>query len=1092
MRLPSALRSSIALGLLGAVLCAQGSGTVASQRKISHTAGGPNRPVLENGDQFGRSVAVLGDLDGSGFADLAVGAHADDDGGEDVGAVYVFRRGANQALLGRQKISALEGGFTGQLDPLDGFGRAIGALGDLDGDGIPDLAIGANEDDDGGTNRGAVYVCFLNADGTVRAHQKISSTAGGFAGPLDNHDQFGRSIAGLGDLDGDGVRDMAVGAIYDDDGISNAGAVWVLFLRADGTVKASQKISATQGGFTYPLMVQNAFGMSLATLGDVNGDGVVDVVVGAIGGSVGGFQAGAAHVLLLRTDGTVAGRAVINNTPSGGLFGELEQFDQFGFSVAGVGDVDGDGVPDLAAGAITDDDVVQAGGAAYVVFLHADGSHKAHQKINPVNGGFTGVLDPFDWFGSSCTGLGDFDGDGIPDLAVGARFDDDGGGNRGAIYLLFLNGSTAAPVADFVGSPLAGAAPLRVDFTDQSTGSVDGWSWDFGDGGSSALQDPSHTYASAGTYTVSLTASGPGGSDSETRVDYVTVGDAVSPPVAGFVGSPLSGDAPLLVDFTDLSTGSVTAWSWDFGDGESSTMQDPSHLYAVAGTYTVSLTVTGPGGSDTDTRVDYVTASEPAPVADFVGSPLSGDAPLRVDFTDFSTGTVTTWSWDFGDGGSSALQNPSHTYTTPGTYTVSLTVTGPGGSDTRTAVDYVTAGEPAPVADFVGTPLSGDAPLLVAFTDLSTGSVTTWSWDFGDGGSSALQSPSHTYASAGTYTVSLTVTGPGGSDTKTAVDYVTAGEPAPVADFMASPTAGPAPLSVAFTDLSAGAVDAWSWDFGDGSSSSEQDPTHVYTSTGTYTVALTASGPGGSTTETKVDLIAVSAVAPMAVFEADPTAGFAPLTVVFTDLSTGEIDAWAWDFGDGEVSSEASPTHLYATRGEYLATLTVGGPGGSSSASTTIEVTLDPMTGIVEYGCGTNPDGSLLVIEGPAILGEVLRLGVDNPLGTQAVGSVPVLFGAMAPAPGFPCGPEIRGLGMAGPGAFGEILLALSPPPFVRLVGSPWGGAGTPTVFGMAVPDDPGLAGMAVHFQGLMLDPSPGAGVPLGLTIGLRVIVQNP
>jgi len=1168
-------RVLFAAWLLGAVLSAQGPGTVRFDRKVSHTAGGPNRPVLDDGDQFGRSITRVGDLDGNGFADLAVGAHGDDDGGADVGAVWIFRMGAGPSILARQKISLLAGGFAGQLDPVDGFGRAIGALGDLDGDGIPDLAIGANEDDDGGTNRGAVYVCFLNADGTVRAHQKISSTAGGFAGPLDNQDQFGRSIAGLGDLDGDGVRDMAVGAIYDDDGVSNAGAVWVLFLRADGTVKASQKISLTQGGFTYPLTVQSAFGMSVANLGDVNGDGVVDLGVGAIGGSVGAFQSGAVHVLLLRTDGTVASCRVINGTREGGLLHELDQYDQFGFSVGSLGDVDGDTVPDLVSGAITDDDVVQAGGAVYVVFLNLDGSHKGHQKINAVNGGFTRELDAFDWFGSACGGLGDLDGDGNPDLGVGARFDDDGGLNRGAVYLLFLNarssvpvaeltgsprsgdapltvaftdlstgvvtdrswdfgdggsstesdpshtyltpgtytvslsvsgptGSdartaidyvtvddpTIAPVADFVGSPLAGPAPLQIDLTDLTTGSVSAWSWDFGDGSSSALQSPSHTYASAGTYTVSLTASGPGGSDTKTAVDYVAVAEPA--PVVDFEGSPLSGDLPLSVDFTDRSAGTVTAWSWDFGDGGSSALQNPSHIYASAGTYAVSLTASGPGGSDTKSVAGYVTVHDPAvaPVADFVGSPLAGPAPLQVVFTDLSTGSVTGWSWDFGDGGSSTQQNPAHTYASAGTYTVSLTTSGPGGSDTRTVVDYVTVTDPAPAADFAGSPLSGVAPLAVAFTDLSAGAITTRAWTFGDGAGSMEQHPSHAYASAGTYTVSLTVTGPGGSDTKTAVDYVTVGEPAPTAEFTASPTAGPAPLSVAFTDLSTGVVDAWSWDFGDGSSSSERHPVHVYAATGTYAVSLTASGPGGSTTETKPDMIAVSATAPKAAFDASPTSGFAPLSVAFTDLSTGAIDAWSWDFGDGQVSSEASPTHAYASRGDHLAQLTVTGPGGSSSASTTIEVTLDPMTGIVEYGCGTNPDGSLVVVQGPAVPGEPLGLGVDNPLGTQGVGSIPVLYGAVAPAAGFPCGPLISGLGMAGSGSPGELLLALSPPPVVRVVGSPWGGVGVPSEFGFVVPPDAGLVGATVYFQALLIDPRPGARVRVGLTIGLAVEIQ--
>ena len=163
----------------------------------------------------------------------------------------------------------------------------------------------------------------------------------------------------------------------------------------------------------------------------------------------------------------------------------------------------------------------------------------------------------------------------------------------------------------------------------------------------------------------------------------------------------------------------------------------------------------------------------PEPISDFMGSPPLGKTPLAVYFEDLSTGEITSWSWDFGDAGTSPAQNPSHTYNTPGTYTVSLTVTGPGGSDTEIKTDYITVTPPAPVADFSADPTSGTAPLAVNFTDLSTGSITNWSWNFGDGGTSTEQNPTHTYNTAGTYTVSLTVTGPGGSDTETKIDYIT-------------------------------------------------------------------------------------------------------------------------------------------------------------------------------------------------------------------------------------------------------------------------------------------------------------------------------
>ena len=151
-----------------------------------------------------------------------------------------------------------------------------------------------------------MWVLFLNADGTVRSHQKISDTQGGFTGILDNEDLFGFSVASLGDLDGDGVGDFGgVGAHFDDDGGQDGGAVWILFLNTDGTVKSHQKISDTAGGFTGSLDDHDLFGRSVASLGDLDGDGVTDLGVGAIWDDDGGENRGAVWILFLNADGTV-------------------------------------------------------------------------------------------------------------------------------------------------------------------------------------------------------------------------------------------------------------------------------------------------------------------------------------------------------------------------------------------------------------------------------------------------------------------------------------------------------------------------------------------------------------------------------------------------------------------------------------------------------------------------------------------------------------------------------------------------------------------------------------------------------------------
>jgi PKD repeat protein len=212
---------------------------------------------------------------------------------------------------------------------------------------------------------------------------------------------------------------------------------------------------------------------------------------------------------------------------------------------------------------------------------------------------------------------------------------------------------------------------------------------------------------------------------------------------------------------------------WDFGDGNTSNFQHPQHIYVTPGLYTVSLTATGPGGSDTHTKPDYINVHYPAPSADFIGGPTIGVPPLSVFFTDLSSGTIDTWSWDFGDGNTSNTQNPTHEYNAVGSYTVSLTVTGPGGNDDEIKLDYITVSDLPPMADFSGDPSSGFFPLTVNFTDLSSGGISNWKWYFGDGNTASTQNPSHVYENSGNYTVSLSLTGPGGTDSIAKENYIT-------------------------------------------------------------------------------------------------------------------------------------------------------------------------------------------------------------------------------------------------------------------------------------------------------------------------------
>ena len=433
--------------------------------------------------------------------------------------------------------------------------------------------------------------------------------------------------------------------------------------------------------------------------------------------------------------------------------------------------------------------------------------------------------------------------------------------------ILLLGCPGTGPTALFTASPTSGAAPLSVAFTDLSTpGSspITAWAWDFGDGTTSTEQHPSHTYANAGSYGVSITVTTDVGTASESKADYITVNVL---PEAAFSASPTSGIAPLEVAFTDASTpGSspITAWVWDFGDGTTSTEQHPAHTYTEAGTYDVSLTVSSAAGSATETRTQYVAVAA-LPAAAFSASPTAGLGPLAVIFTDASTpgsSPITAWAWDFGDGGSSAEQNPSHTYTAPGVYAVALTVTTEVGSVTETRPGYITV-TALPTPDFSALPTSGIAPLTVGFTDLSTpgtSPITGWVWLFGDGESSSEQNPVHTYTHPGTYSVTLTVASEVGSVSVNKADFIVVRE-LPTAAFSATPTSGTAPLNVMFTDASTPGsfpITAWAWDFGDGGTSTEQHPTHTYTAQGSYSMSLTVTTDVGSNSETKTDFIVIN------------------------------------------------------------------------------------------------------------------------------------------------------------------------------------------------------------------------------------------
>jgi len=348
-------------------------------------------------DLFGSALAPVGDLNGDGTIDFAVGAPGDDHGGPSRGAVWILLRDADGDLIGQHAIRSGEAAMAALTDN-ERIGSALACLGDLDGDGRPELAVGGNP---GAGALGTVRILSLAADGSVHHEQRISESLAGFGGDLDLGDRFGSSLGTLGDFDGDGVADLAVGASGDDDGGSNSGALWLLFLDTDASVLSELKISRTSGGFGGGLTNGDNLGSAVCRIGDLDSDGVDDLAVGASAG-VGGVGAnGALFVLFLNANGTVRAQQLVTYSPN-----------QAGFGSAAVplGDLDGDGVLDLAVGAAT------ATGTVFVLFLNADGTVRAQHGIQ----GEISSLTSGDRLGTSLAALGDLDGDGYDDFLVGA------------------------------------------------------------------------------------------------------------------------------------------------------------------------------------------------------------------------------------------------------------------------------------------------------------------------------------------------------------------------------------------------------------------------------------------------------------------------------------------------------------------------------------------------------------------------------------------------------------------------------------------------------------------------------------------------
>lgn len=579
------------------------------------------------------------------------------------------------------------------------YGQSVAVIGDITGDGVDDYIIGApngTEVPDSYNDVGRAFV-YSGAD--------VSGTYiwyGVGAMPMQlpkENGQYGYCVAGAGDVNGDGIPDFMVGA----PNWREDGSEWL----ATGRVKVySGNVSQGNPNLGFPIINSHGkyrVGTSLACVGDVNGDGRDDIVIGAPKD--------------MMIDGNV-GHAYVY----GYLWNEVEQQNEwtelydkafssptelFGTVVSGAGDVNGDQVPDFM---VTAANFNSYKGATYVY------SGLTGEEIWSYTGSASGVH-----FGRSLSPLGDVNGDGFDDFLIS---------DQGHVYC--YSGQTGEVLHTYTSSnPTFGTSVSTAgDYNDDGIPDVltsmpqysrlfifSGSSedmllfWDGSSGLGASVAGPRGTKSDGYGITI-------GGVPSIDRANVYSCGY----PDADIEAVPNYGYRPLDVQFTANPSPDVTAFSWAFGDGGSSTAEDPSHQYQTSGQFTVALTMTGFKGQRTETVPNLVNVWPVPPYAAFGATPTSGERPLTVQFTDLTVADVDTWYWDFGDGTYSSDENPVHVYQNPNTYTVSLTVTNVDGSDTETKTNYITVTHRTIWVDAVnGSDATGDGSAGSPYATIQTG-----------------------------------------------------------------------------------------------------------------------------------------------------------------------------------------------------------------------------------------------------------------------------------------------------------------------------------------------------------------------------------
>lgn len=482
------------------------------------------------------------------------------------------------------------------------------------------------------------------------------------------------------------------------------------------------------------------------------------------------------------------------------------------------------------------------------------------------------------------------------------------------------------PTAAFAADVEMGCAPLTVEYTDFSLGDIDSWQWSFPGGvpSSSNEQNPTVEYPVPGSYPVSLTVSNAAGSNSTSLNTDIEV---QGPPEPFFLYDIDS----FTVAFGNL-TENYTGVKWEFGDGNETEDDSPTHTYDQPGTYTVKLSAQNDCGMAEYTEDISII---PPPAASFYGESLSGCAPVLMQFINTSSfGDTYFWTFESGNPATSTDPDPICSFTESGMYEVTLIATNSMGSDTVTQLVTVSGGAQS---SFFADNTPGS--FTVSFQNTSLDAFS-FEWDFGDGSPGSTDFfPTHTYDTTGTYTVTLVATNDCGSDTST--QDITIVLP-PTAGFSISQDSACAPYTLSPANTSQGIVEDWLW-IATGAvpdTATVPDPTFVFDSSGTYEIVLQVTNAAGTSLDTS---ILVLGGPPSANFSIADTLGSAQ---VFTENTSIGADSFTWFFGDGTTSSEAAPSHTYTQDGDYTIMLIAENTCGTDTLEQMVTITTPPTAAI--------------------------------------------------------------------------------------------------------------------------------------------------